>query len=64
MSKAKMKFPPVPGDTPREQFMNLVHHVITLPKAGMIEPSRPQRKVIAKKAKGRVVASLRPKEIR
>jgi len=28
MSKAKMKFPPIPGDTPREQFMNLARHVI------------------------------------
>jgi hypothetical protein len=28
MSKAKMTFPPIPGDTPREQFMNLARHVI------------------------------------
>jgi hypothetical protein len=43
MSKAKMKFPPVPGDTPREQFMNLVHHVIALPKAEVVAPMRPQK---------------------
>jgi hypothetical protein len=35
MSKAKMKFPPVPGDTPRERFINLVHHVISIPKDSM-----------------------------
>ena len=29
----KMKFPPVPGDTPRERFMNLARHVISVPKA-------------------------------
>jgi hypothetical protein len=44
MSKAKMKFPPIPGDTPREQFMNLARHVITLPKTEMIKAPRPQRK--------------------
>jgi hypothetical protein len=33
MSKAKMKFPPVPGDTPHERFMNLVQHVITMAKS-------------------------------
>ncbi len=32
MPKGKMKFPPVPGDTPREQFTNLVHHVISVPR--------------------------------
>jgi len=33
MPNKKMKFPPVPGDTPRERFMNLARHVIAVPKA-------------------------------
>jgi hypothetical protein len=32
MPKKKMKFPEVPGDTPRERFMNLVRHVFAVPK--------------------------------
>jgi len=32
MPKRKMKFPPVPGDTPRERFMNLVRHVFAVSK--------------------------------
>jgi len=32
MPKNKMRFPEVPGDTPRERFTNLVRHVISLPK--------------------------------
>jgi uncharacterized protein YggU (UPF0235/DUF167 family) len=32
MPKKKMKFPEVPGDTPREQFINLVRHVLSVPK--------------------------------
>jgi hypothetical protein len=38
MSKAKMKFPPVPGDTPRERFITLVRHVITMPKNELADP--------------------------
>jgi hypothetical protein len=55
MSKAKMKFPPVPGDTPRERFINLVHHVISIPKAGMVgtEPKR-RKRTKAKEAKGNI----------
>jgi len=44
MSKAKMKFPPVPGDTPRDQFMNLAHHVITLPKAELADTDYPRQR--------------------
>ena len=33
MSKAKMKFPPVPGDTPREKFINLARHIFSVGKA-------------------------------
>jgi hypothetical protein len=32
MSKEKMKFPKVPGDTPREKFINLVGHVFSVGK--------------------------------
>ncbi len=38
MSKAKMKFPPIQGDTPREKFINLVRHVMVLPKEQIISP--------------------------
>jgi hypothetical protein len=44
MPKTKMKFPPVPGDTPREQFMNLARHLITFSKAEMIETPRAQKR--------------------
>jgi hypothetical protein len=44
MSKAKMKFPPVPGDTPREQFMNLVRHVIALPKSELADVEDPRQR--------------------
>jgi hypothetical protein len=53
MSKAKMKFPPVPGDTPREQFMNLARHLITLPKTEVIDLSRPLKPPQRKRAKHR-----------
>ena len=43
MSKAKMKFPPVPGDTPREQFINLARHVITIPKTSASIPKQSKR---------------------
>jgi hypothetical protein len=32
MPKAKMKFPQVPGNTPRERFVNLVKHVFSKPE--------------------------------
>jgi hypothetical protein len=48
MSKAKMKFPRVPGNTLRERFMNLARHVITLPKTAVDdrahEPPDPKRR--------------------
>jgi hypothetical protein len=44
MSKAKMKFPPVPGDTPREQFMNLARHVIALPKSELADPRQRKKR--------------------
>jgi hypothetical protein len=33
MPKKKMRFPEVPGDTPRQQFENLVRGVLSIPKA-------------------------------
>jgi hypothetical protein len=33
MPKKKMKFPEVPGDTPREKFINLARHVFSVGKA-------------------------------
>jgi hypothetical protein len=45
MSKAKMKFPRVPGDTPRERFMNLARHLITIPKTAISDsPQRAKRR--------------------
>jgi hypothetical protein len=32
MSKAKMKFPPIPGETPRAKFENLLRHLFSVPK--------------------------------
>jgi hypothetical protein len=32
MPKAKMKFPPIPGETPREKFENLVRVMFSTPK--------------------------------
>jgi hypothetical protein len=53
MSKAKMKFPPVPGDTPREQFMNLARHVIALPKSEFanVDDQRQRKKRRRRKSK-------------
>jgi hypothetical protein len=33
MSNKKMTFPKVPGDTPRERFINLVRHVFSVSKS-------------------------------
>jgi len=44
MPKEKMKFPEVPGDTPRERFMNLVRHVFSIPKP----TARQRRKIKAR----------------
>jgi hypothetical protein len=52
MSKEKMKFPIVAGDTPREQFMNLARHVISVPKAQVASSEPPKRR--RKKARSRV----------
>ena len=46
MPNKKMTFPKVPGDTPRERFINLVRHVITLPK----ESVKQQNKRIIRRA--------------
>jgi hypothetical protein len=32
MPKAKMKFPPIPGKTPRAKFENLVRYLFTIGK--------------------------------
>jgi hypothetical protein len=32
MPKAKMKFPPIPGETPREKFENLVRYLFSVGK--------------------------------
>jgi hypothetical protein len=32
MPKAKMKFPPIPGETPREKFENLVRFLFSVGK--------------------------------
>jgi hypothetical protein len=48
MPKKKMKFPEVPGDTPRERFTNLVRHVISLPKAAVGTGQKSKRRKSAK----------------
>jgi hypothetical protein len=52
MPKKKMRFPEVPGDTPREQFTNLVRHVISLPKSTVETRQNRKRR---KNAKGALV---------
>lgn len=47
-----MRFPEVPGDTPRERFTNLVRHVISLPKAAVETGQKTKRR---KNAKGLIV---------
>lgn len=49
MPKEKMKFPKVPGDTPREKFINLVGHVFSVGNAQEKAKSRRARKRIASK---------------
>jgi hypothetical protein len=51
MSKAKMKFPPVPGDTPRERFVNLVRQVITMEKLKIMDDSEKQKAIQMLKSK-------------
>ena len=41
MPKKKMRFPEVPGDTPRERFVNLARHVFSVSKSE-IEQAREQ----------------------
>jgi hypothetical protein len=38
MPNKKMTFPPVPGDTPREKFINLVRHVFSISKNDLDKP--------------------------
>jgi hypothetical protein len=40
----------MPGDTPRERFMTLVRHVITMPKNELADP-RQQKKRRRRKSK-------------
>ena len=49
MPKEKMKFPKVPGDTPRERFMNLVRHVFSVGEARAKGKRRHVRKRAAAK---------------
>lgn len=37
-----MKFPEVPGKTPYDRFVNLVRHVIAIPKADVEDKKRPK----------------------
>jgi hypothetical protein len=39
MPKAKMKFPPIPGETPRAKFENLMRHLFSVGK----EPDNDKR---------------------
>jgi hypothetical protein len=45
MPKKKMKFPAVPGDTPRERFMNLVRHVFAVPKTVNDRKAAPRKRI-------------------
>jgi len=54
MPKAKMKFPPIPGDTPREKFEHLVRFLFSvgkMPKDDKGEPGpektiKPNKKAV------------------
>jgi hypothetical protein len=41
----KLKFPEVPGDTPREQFENLVRRVISIPKTVKGRKIAPRKRI-------------------
>ena len=43
MPNKKMTFPKVPGDTPREQFINLVRHIFSVPKTAKDRKTAPRR---------------------
>lgn len=44
MSKEKMKFPPVPGDTPRKKFINLGRHLFQAPKSEALSQERKRKR--------------------
>ena len=49
MPKEKMKFPKVPGETPREKFINLVGHVFSVGKTQAKAKSRsPSKRTVSK----------------
>jgi hypothetical protein len=48
MPKAKMKFPKIPGDTPREQFINLARQAFSVGKPQSKKQGRRARKRTAK----------------
>jgi len=50
-----MKFPKVPGDTPREQFVNLVRQVMSVPKAEVDNGATKRRRAKRRKAKTLVI---------
>src|SRR5208282_5305923 len=47
----KMKFPDIPGDTPRERFMNLVRQVISVPKIEVDNRAMKRRRSKRRKAR-------------
>jgi hypothetical protein len=47
-----MKFPDVPGKTPYDRFINLVRHVISVPKADIDKGSTKTRKRRVKRSIG------------
>jgi hypothetical protein len=55
MSKKTMRFPEVPGDTPRERFTNRMRHVISLPKSAVETRQKPKRHKSAKGALALIV---------
>ena len=40
MPNKKMTFPPIPGGTPRDKFINLARHVISAPKSILTDQER------------------------
>jgi hypothetical protein len=40
MSNKKMTFPTVPGDTPRERFVNLVRQMFSVPESEIVEQEK------------------------
>lgn len=53
MSRPRMQFPEIPGNTPRQKFENLARRVMTVPKTEIDRREAEWRKERAKKKRQR-----------